>query len=226
MFCDAVSLLTGRENIECVTPDKSDHNTRVRERPDETARGDLDQIQPRKRKGHQVFLNVYDLEIVTASLNDLVLRWNAGLGTFHCGVEVLGEELYFAYGESEDSGVVVSSTPRRHSVHIFRESIPMGESTLSRHAIIMALVDVMKEWPANSYHPIARNCVTFSETLCNALGAPMQFPGWVRGVTELAKSDMLFPVADYTWTWIKWFHEERRKSHKELSADSSDGEYV
>merc|ERR1719383_1039406 len=61
----------------------------------------------------------------------------------------------------------------------------MGESTLSRHAIIMALVDVMKEWPANSYHPIARNCVTFSETLCNALGAPMQFPGWVRGVTEL-----------------------------------------
>eukprot|EP00450_Noctiluca_scintillans_P006077 CAMPEP_0194481866 /NCGR_PEP_ID=MMETSP0253-20130528/4086_1 /TAXON_ID=2966 /ORGANISM="Noctiluca scintillans" /LENGTH=222 /DNA_ID=CAMNT_0039321373 /DNA_START=29 /DNA_END=697 /DNA_ORIENTATION=+ len=162
----------------------------------------------RARRKREVYLNVYDLDAMTASFNDFMLRWNAGLGTFHCGVEVLGEELYFAYGDTDDSGVIISAVPRSHPVHIYRETLSMGESTLSEHGITSAIVQIMNEWPANSYHPITRNCVAFAEVLLLMLEVPDAFPEWVRGAAEVGKSRMLLPVADYTWAWVKWYCQE------------------
>merc|ERR1712232_1294150 len=77
----------------------------------------------------------------------------------------------------------------------------MGTEKEIRAAIIIA----MDEWTENSYHPIMRNCIHFSEALVSALKAPEPFPEWVHGAAAAGKNPVLFPVADYGWSWIKWY---------------------
>merc|ERR1719189_3489471 len=132
----------------------------------EDARGQLESIQAvqeignvpvKRRRRHEVWLNVYDIDAFTGRLNTSFLR-DANLGAFHCGVQVLGEELFFAWGETDNTGIVWTE-PRSHQVHVYRESISMGESPLSEPEIREVIAHAMDAWPANSYHPITRNCV-------------------------------------------------------------------
>jgi hypothetical protein len=62
-----------------------------------------------------VFLNVYDLQDNEALIN-------FGLGVFHSGVEIKGEEWTFGSG-----GGIFSSSPKNAGGAKFRESITMGE---------------------------------------------------------------------------------------------------
>lgn len=159
------------------------------------------------RRGHQVYLNVYDLDQLSARLNNHVLLAN-NLGVFHCGVEVLGEEWFFSWGESDFTGLVCAR-PRCHQVHVFRESITMGASTLSEKEIRTLTQDLMSAWPANSYHPISRSCVTFAEQFIEALQTPEPFPLWVRGAVDASTNSGLYPLADWGWQWVKWWNKRQ-----------------
>lgn len=167
---------------------------------------------------HVVWLHVYDLDAITARLNELFLK-SLNIGAFHCGVEVLGYEWFASYGLSSNSGVVRHG-PKGHAVHIYRESVYMGESPLSVDEIEAALCDAMDNWPQNSYHPVSRNCLTFAEELTAALKVPEPFPAWIRGISDVAKSKVVFPVADATWEWIKWYHS---RPSSETTAPSDGG---
>eukprot|EP00927_Polykrikos_kofoidii_P001363 TRINITY_DN10498_c0_g1_i1.p1 TRINITY_DN10498_c0_g1~~TRINITY_DN10498_c0_g1_i1.p1 ORF type:complete len:278 (-),score=49.48 TRINITY_DN10498_c0_g1_i1:76-909(-) len=151
----------------------------------------------------EVWLHIYDLDAVTSRLNDMWLR-SANLGAFHCGVEVLGEEWFFAWGETDQSGVIWTR-PRNHSVHIYSQSIRMGTSPLSESEIKLVLYNASLQWRANTYHPINRNCVTFAEALLKELQVDEPFPAWVRGAADAGKSSLIFPLADYSWQWMKWW---------------------
>mmetsp|Transcript_45105 Transcript_45105/g.98004 ORF Transcript_45105/g.98004 Transcript_45105/m.98004 type:complete len:258 (+) Transcript_45105:106-879(+) len=152
---------------------------------------------------HKLWLHIYDLDPFTARLNEFTKT--ANLGCFHCGVEVLGEEWFFAWGETSDSGVAWNE-PKRHQVHIYRESLCMGKCPLSLGEIERVLCRVMDKWPADSYHPISRNCISFAEELLSELGSPEPFPAWVRGVVDVGKSAALFPIADFGWKWVRWWN--------------------
>lgn len=158
----------------------------------------------RVKRGYEVWLHVYDLDVMAARMNELFLR-SMSLGAYHCGVEVLGREWFASFGRTDRSGVVWHD-PKQHSIHIYKESVAMGTSPLSQDEIMVALCDAMDNWPENSYHPISRNCITFAEELLAALKVPNAFPAWVRGAASAANSKILFPVADYGWEWIKWWH--------------------
>mmetsp|Transcript_11958 Transcript_11958/g.24778 ORF Transcript_11958/g.24778 Transcript_11958/m.24778 type:complete len:188 (+) Transcript_11958:123-686(+) len=159
------------------------------------------QHKPKRR--HEVWLHIYDIDPVTARLNEAVLR-TLNLGAFHCGIEVLGDEWFFAWGESDSPGVTWNE-PRLHQVHIYRESLCMGETPLSEVEIRDAIAAAMDNWPARSYHPIKRNCITFAEELAGSLRVSEPFPVWVRGAVDAGKSPLLFPIADWGWRWIKWW---------------------
>lgn len=159
----------------------------------------------RNKRGHEVLLHVYDLDSWTQRLNEMFLKGIA-LGAFHCGLEVLGDEWYFAFGETSDTGVVWS-VPRKHPVHLYRETISMGESPLTENEIRSVIMDQMVKWPEDSYHPIMRNCATFAQCLAAELQAPEPFPDWVRGAADAGKSVVLFPIADYGWEWLKWWNK-------------------
>uniref|UniRef100_A0A7S0BCF3 PPPDE domain-containing protein n=1 Tax=Pyrodinium bahamense TaxID=73915 RepID=A0A7S0BCF3_9DINO len=155
------------------------------------------------KKRHEVWLHVYDIDSVTARINDGFLR-ALNMGAFHCGVEVLGDEWFFAWGETEDTGITWNK-PRLHQVHVYKESVYMGESTLSEVEIRRVLAAAMENWPGNSYHPLTRNCISFAEELVASLGAPESFPVWVRGAVDAGNSPLLFPIADWGWQWVKWW---------------------
>jgi len=150
-----------------------------------------------------VWLNVYDIDAFTGRLNTALLR-DANLGAFHCGVQVLGGELFFAWGETEHTGIIWTE-PRSHQVHVYRESISMGESPLSEAEIRTVIAHAMDAWPANSYHPLTRNCVTFAEELIKTLQVPEPCPSWIRGAVDAGNVPWLKPVADCGWSWVKWW---------------------
>lgn len=177
----------------------------------------------RSKKGHMVWLHVYDLDSVVAHMNELFLQ-SLNLGAFHCGVEVLDREWFASWGLSDRTGVIWHR-PKMHSVHIYKESLFMGESPLSEDEIKVVLCDAMDDWPENSYHPISRNCVTFAEELLFALRVPEPFPAWARGAADAASSRVLFPIADYGWEWAKWWKEPQRPPTV-TSAVSVSGEEV
>jgi len=174
-------------------------------------------------QGHSIWLHVYDLGHLSGQLNEYVLR-GVNLGAFHCGVEVLGEEWSFqgfhdAWDDPTLTGMV-RNDPRQHPEFIYRESINMGKTELEEKAIDMILDDLMEKWPANGYHIVTRNCVTFAEEFCNILMVPKPFPAWVRGAIDAGKSPAVFAVADYAWSAFKWWCQ-RSAEQEAAEADAA-----
>lgn len=165
----------------------------------------------RARRNHEVYLNVYDLDQFTGKLNDFALR-KAGMGAFHCGVEILGNEWFFAWGDpsSTETGVLYSE-PRGHQVHVFNESISMGFSPLTEDEVNNVILAAMEAWPGSSYHIVHRNCAHFAEDLLRRLQCLEPFPTWVRGGAETAgKHPVLQPIAEWGWSWMRWCATEPR----------------
>lgn len=175
----------------------------------------LSKKERRRRRGHEVWLHVYDLDSYTAKLNDYALR-PLGVGAFHCGVEVLLDEWFFACGDSSFSGVLCNE-PKGHQVHVYKESICMGASPLTEDGVKTVLGEAMDDWPANSYHPIHRNCINFAEELCKRLKVPEAFPAWIRGAPDAGKNPLLLPIADWGWRWIQWYNAEPPEKQEEPS---------
>jgi len=168
----------------------------------------------------EVWLHVYDLGPVTGRLNEMVLR-SANLGAFHCGIEVLGDEWSFqgfhdAWDDPTISGVV-RNEPRLHPAYIYRESLMLGHTPLNEDAIDFILDTLMEEWPANSYHLVARNCVTFAEEFAQVLQAPEPFPTWVRGAVDACKAPPLEALTNCGWDWFKWWSQ--RQAEQEALAE-------
>eukprot|EP00440_Ansanella_granifera_P042698 gb/GFBE01046294.1/.p1 GENE.gb/GFBE01046294.1/~~gb/GFBE01046294.1/.p1 ORF type:complete len:199 (+),score=40.10 gb/GFBE01046294.1/:1-597(+) len=156
--------------------------------------------------GIELWLHVYDLDATTANLNDWGLK-SASLGLFHCGVEVLGQEYFFGWGETELSGIR-TNRPRQHAVHSYRESIFMGKSPFSEEEIDRVVEETWSSWPELDYHPIRKNCTFFAEAFLKQLGASEPFPAWAHGAAEYGKAEFLRPVMDWGWEWAKYFARE------------------
>jgi len=137
-----------------------------------------------------VWLHVYDLNKTTKFLlNHWIFSRLAGLGAFHCGIEVLGAEWSFqadpwCQDQGPDKTGLMCLSPKRHPVHIYRESVLLGQSTMSVYDIWKVLLRLERQWPANSYHTLRRNCTDFAEELVQALSVPEPFPRWVRGIAK------------------------------------------
>mmetsp|Transcript_52623 Transcript_52623/g.118013 ORF Transcript_52623/g.118013 Transcript_52623/m.118013 type:complete len:211 (+) Transcript_52623:58-690(+) len=154
-----------------------------------------------------VWLHVYDLNETTGYLNNYGLK-TASLGLFHAGVEVLGTEYFFGWGDTELSGIRCNR-PRQHGVHSYRESVFMGLTPLSEEDVDCAIDMAFEAWPESLYHPIHRNCTLFAEEFLKSLQAPEPFPEWVHGAAAYGRSDYLRPVVDWSWEWAKWMCREQ-----------------
>lgn len=180
----------------------------------------LSRKQLQGRRNHQVWLHIYDLDIVIQKLNDYGLR-AAGMGAYHCGVEVLGEECFFSWGDDSnpDTGVLLCE-PKSHQVHVYKESIDMGKSPLTEGEIQTVITKAMEAWPASSYHIVNRNCVHFAEDLLQRLKVPEPFPVWIRGAADAGKNSLVQPIANWGWRWMKYYYSE---TPQRASADDEPG---
>ncbi|WVZ55043.1 hypothetical protein U9M48_005759 [Paspalum notatum var. saurae] len=128
-----------------------------------------------------VYLNIYDI----SPLNHY-LYW-FGLGIFHSGIEVHGMEYGFGAHEYPTSGVF-QVEPKSCPGFIFRRSVCVGTTDMSRSQVRTCIEDLAEEYHGDTYHLIIKNCNHFTADVCKRLtGKPV--PGWVN---RLAKLGSLF----------------------------------
>jgi len=127
-----------------------------------------------------VYLHIYDVssEGVVAQVNE-VFR-GIGTGAFHAGVEVLGQEWSYGQAPRGESGIIVCK-PRRNPCHRFRESLHMGQTTLSDEQVRDLLKQLHGEWLGADYDLLSRNCCHFSSTFCSRLGVGSA-PDWLTNL--------------------------------------------
>ncbi|TMW57454.1 hypothetical protein Poli38472_003379 [Pythium oligandrum] len=105
-----------------------------------------------------VRLNVYDLSDANGYISYI------GLGLFHTGVEIGGDEFSFASGAG-----VFYSTPRQAPGARFRESIEMGDFQGSYSDAKNLAYSLRHEFDGASYNLFTKNCNSYSEALCQLL---------------------------------------------------------
>nr|KJB25514.1 hypothetical protein B456_004G195500 [Gossypium raimondii] len=124
-----------------------------------------------------LYLNVYDL----TPINNY-LYW-FGIGIFHSGIEVHGLEYGFGAHEYPTSGVF-EVEPRSCPGFIFRRSILLGSTNLSRSEFRSLMEQLSQKYHGDTYHLIAKNCNHFTNEVCMQLtGKPI--PGWVNRLAQL-----------------------------------------
>lgn len=121
-----------------------------------------------------VTLHVYDLTRVSlvGKVNSVLLP--LGSGAFHVAIEIYGQE--WSYGGCSTEGVtgVYVTRPRKDSSHTFRESIHLGNTSLSNEEVGSLLRKLADQWLGCEYHLFRRNCAHFSDALSRALcGCPL-----------------------------------------------------
>uniref|UniRef100_A0A2P2LTU0 DeSI-like protein At4g17486 isoform X2 n=1 Tax=Rhizophora mucronata TaxID=61149 RepID=A0A2P2LTU0_RHIMU len=126
-----------------------------------------------------LYLNVYDLSPVNN-----YLYW-VGLGIFHSGIEVHGMEYGFGAHEYSSSGVF-EVEPKSCPGFIFRRSISLGSTNMSRSEVRSLMEHISAKYHGDTYHLIAKNCNHFTDEVCLRLtGKPI--PGWVNRLARVGE---------------------------------------
>mmetsp|Transcript_159348 Transcript_159348/g.281361 ORF Transcript_159348/g.281361 Transcript_159348/m.281361 type:complete len:195 (+) Transcript_159348:67-651(+) len=127
----------------------------------------------------QVSLHVYDVSVnKQVHLANQMFK-KLGTGIYHAGVEVFGREYSFEYADSGTG--VVRRAPKAHDCHRYRESIEMGETSLSSRQLSSLIRRMARDWQGDSYNLLRRNCCNFADTFCRELGVG-GIPRWVMNL--------------------------------------------
>jgi len=117
-----------------------------------------------------VFLHVYDINYLTRL---------SSLPFYHVGLEVYGKEFFFG------TRGVQSCRPGHHKVHIYRDTVHVGQTALSPLEVSEVLYQLRREWLPETYSLLGRNCQSFIVTLCELLGLFNSIPPQYRRFSEL-----------------------------------------
>ncbi|KAL8150850.1 hypothetical protein V2J09_020658 [Rumex salicifolius] len=124
-----------------------------------------------------LYLNVYDL----TPINDYLFWF--GLGIFHSGIEVHGMEYGFGAHDYPSSGVF-EVEPRSCPGFIFRRSILLGTTDMTRSEYRLFVEQLASKYHGDTYHLIAKNCNHFTDEVCFHLTG-RHIPGWVNRLARL-----------------------------------------
>ena len=121
---------------------------------------------------YKVVLNIYDLSPANKYLSGV------GLGFYHTGVEVNGRE--YSYGGSPEmtSTGVFDQEPLSLDQEMYRGSVEMGTIT-NMTEFYRILSQIKKEFPANEYNVVRRNCNHFASEFCRRL-VGRDIPGYLN----------------------------------------------
>ena len=140
------------------------------------------EVNIKQKEITEVYLNVYDISLSLNRTFGLM-----GLGIFHTGVEVYGEE--YGFGRSTDGTGVYRLTPTTYDGHVFRESIFLGITNHSQEQvnIIISSMCYTSWYGSGKYNLINMNCNDFSEDLCHKLlDGNSNFPLWINRPCRMA----------------------------------------
>ncbi|CAJ1438183.1 unnamed protein product, partial [Effrenium voratum] len=94
-----------------------------------------------------------------------------GMGAFHCGVEVHGEEWSFRdVMPGHQDKAIFGCEPRRCRGHRYQESLELGFTYLSKKEVRQLLQLMLARWPGAKYNVLSNNCCHFCDEFCRLLG--------------------------------------------------------
>lgn len=130
---------------------------------------------------NMVVLNVYDMVE-----QNYYTAW-AGLGIFHSGVEVYGQEFAFGGHEYAHLPGVFVTLPREAPGEVsFREAIQIGTTDLTMEEVQAVIHELgHSSYKGRQYHLLQKNCNTFSDELCFRLTGN-RTPAWVNRLASIA----------------------------------------
>eukprot|EP01136_Pigoraptor_vietnamica_P031011 Opistho-1_new@91023 len=114
-------------------------------------------------QGFEVSVNVYDLIPANKYLAPL------GLGAYHTGVVVHGEEYAYGFHKDTTSGIYMCDPKDADSWAPFRKTISVGYTTMSRAEIYILLRNMGETFTGNSYSIVEKNCNHFTQEFCRRL---------------------------------------------------------
>ena len=123
---------------------------------------------------NKVTLHVYDLN---PEQNEMLYQF--GLGLYHSGVSIGGQEWTFAGG-----GGIFSHAPKEAQGARFREAIDMGVYAGTSRELERILNDLRDIFKGENYHILTMNCNSFSEALLHRL-VNKPLPGFVNRMAYL-----------------------------------------
>lgn len=123
---------------------------------------------------NKIYLHVYDLQ---PEQNELL--YQVGLGMYHSGVTVGGNEYTFAGG-----GGVYSHPPKEASGARFREAVDYGNYAGTSRDLDRVLDELREHFKGENYHLLTMNCNSFSEALLQRL-VGKSLPGYVNRMAYL-----------------------------------------
>lgn len=137
--------------------------------------------------GSPVLLHVYDVSehAYVQWVNVMFAhRWSPLKfgGFFHVGVEVYGVEWTFGYCPVGPG--VAFNEPRKHPAHHFRETLPVGRTTLSQKSVQTLMATLAGEYPGMSYSLLRKNCCHFAEDVIGRMGLG-PIPAWVHRLASI-----------------------------------------
>ncbi|KAL4136761.1 hypothetical protein PRIC2_000289 [Phytophthora ramorum] len=120
-----------------------------------------------------VTLNIYDL----VEANEFIAP--LGLGIFHSGIEIAGEEFSYASGAG-----IFSSSPKQAPGAKFRESVAMGFFDGSFQEAHRLAYSLSSDFEGGAYNLFTKNCNSYADALCQLLlGKPI--PAYVNRAAYL-----------------------------------------
>eukprot|EP01137_Pigoraptor_chileana_P030557 Opistho-2@17199 len=116
-------------------------------------------------EGFEVSVNIYDL----ISANKYLVP--VGLGAFHTGVVVHGEEFAYGFHKTSSSGIYLTDPRDAESWAPFRSNVVVGRTHMTKADIYLLLRKMGEKFTGNSYSIIEKNCNHFTHELCQRICA-------------------------------------------------------
>ncbi len=162
---------------------------------------------------HEVFVNIYDMSPFNAILSFF------GLGVYHSGIEVTGQEFYYGGHDSDASGIG-SCEPGRVVMPgqqlSLKKRLSLGHTSKTMGEI-SGIIDAMgRDFKGTRYSVIGLNCNVFSCQFSSALlgsGRSTNFPASVNRMARLCRTvyRALPRVIQESWdaAVAQMYHEQR-----------------
>mmetsp|Transcript_72145 Transcript_72145/g.167192 ORF Transcript_72145/g.167192 Transcript_72145/m.167192 type:complete len:315 (-) Transcript_72145:163-1107(-) len=130
----------------------------------------------------QVWVHVYELGQAFATQRH---KTQKPRGAWHTGIEIFGREWSYGIDVDDIPTGITWNEPRRNPIHVYRETLELGFTTLSPKRVVEILEEMKLDWPEDSHDILTRNCHHFCAALSSRLGVSSGVPTWLHDLADI-----------------------------------------